>query len=236
MKAPRMRKPSLALIISLIALFVSLGGTSYAAIVLPANSVGSTQLKTAAVTGAKIKNSAVTANKIASGAVTTDKIAAGAVTAAKITTTGLTVPHATAADGAPPTGSASGALAGSYPSPTLAAGSVSDTSFSGSGATCVAEAGGTIIVSGTTPTVNASFDRLSSTAMSVTRTAVGSYTVTIPGMNYVVSQRITQIAMFNVGAAFIGRVDSLGGNLILKTVDMTGTAADPLGFSFVIYK
>jgi hypothetical protein len=44
-----------ALVISLIALFVALGGTSYAAITtLPANSVGTKQLKTAAVTGTKL--------------------------------------------------------------------------------------------------------------------------------------------------------------------------------------
>jgi hypothetical protein len=53
----RMR-PSPALAISLIALFVALGGTSYAAMTLPANSVGTKQLKNGAVTSAKL-NSAV---------------------------------------------------------------------------------------------------------------------------------------------------------------------------------
>jgi hypothetical protein len=47
--------PSPALVISLIALFVALGGTSYAAIAtLPANSVGTVQLKNRAVTSSKI--------------------------------------------------------------------------------------------------------------------------------------------------------------------------------------
>ena len=51
----RFRAPSPALVISLIALFVALGGTSYAAITrLPANSVGTAQLKNNAVTGAKL--------------------------------------------------------------------------------------------------------------------------------------------------------------------------------------
>ncbi len=51
--------PSPALVISLIALFVALGGTSYAAInSLPKNSVGTKQIKNGAVTAAKI-NSAV---------------------------------------------------------------------------------------------------------------------------------------------------------------------------------
>lgn len=57
----RMR-PSPALVISLIALFVALGGTSYAAInALPKNSVGTKQLKNGAVTGAKL-NAAVLKN------------------------------------------------------------------------------------------------------------------------------------------------------------------------------
>lgn len=78
-----LRKPSPALVLSLIALFVALGGTSYAATSLARNSVGTKQLKNNAVTSAKIAN--------------------GAVTAAKINTTGLSVPnadHATNADSA----------------------------------------------------------------------------------------------------------------------------------------
>ena len=46
---------SSALVISLIALFVALGGTSYAALTLPANSVGTKQLKNGSVTGAKLQ-------------------------------------------------------------------------------------------------------------------------------------------------------------------------------------
>jgi hypothetical protein len=79
----RLKAPSPALVIALIALFIALGGTSYAAIKLPKNSVGSKQLKNNAVTGSKIKN--------------------GAVTKSKINTSGLTVPnatHATTADSA----------------------------------------------------------------------------------------------------------------------------------------
>lgn len=50
--------------IGLIALFVALGGTSYAATRLPSNSVGSRQIRTGAITAPKIRNGAVTAEKL----------------------------------------------------------------------------------------------------------------------------------------------------------------------------
>jgi hypothetical protein len=56
MKWSGLQRPSPALVISLIALFVALGGTGYAAIKLPKNSVGTKQLKKNAVTSAKVKN------------------------------------------------------------------------------------------------------------------------------------------------------------------------------------
>ena len=43
-----------AMIVACIALAVALGGTGYAAIVLPANTVGTVQLKANAVTGPKV--------------------------------------------------------------------------------------------------------------------------------------------------------------------------------------
>jgi hypothetical protein len=67
-------------VIALLALFVALGGTSYAAVELPANSVGTKQLK--------------------NGAVTAEKIKKAAVRAADINTNGLKVPYATTAGSA----------------------------------------------------------------------------------------------------------------------------------------
>lgn len=64
MQSLRPRRPSPALVISLIALIVALGGTSYAAMKLPKNSVGTKQLKKNAVTGVKIKKKAVTGAKV----------------------------------------------------------------------------------------------------------------------------------------------------------------------------
>lgn len=60
----RWRAPSPSLIVALVALFVALGGTAYAASSLPKNSVGAKQLKKNAVTSAKIKNGSVTKKKI----------------------------------------------------------------------------------------------------------------------------------------------------------------------------
>ncbi len=50
--------------IGLVALFVALGGTSYAATRLPSNSVGSGQIRAGAVTAVKIRNGAITAEKL----------------------------------------------------------------------------------------------------------------------------------------------------------------------------
>jgi hypothetical protein len=54
-------RPSPALVIASMALAVSLGGTGYAALKLPAKSVGAAQLKTNAVTSLKVKNASLLA-------------------------------------------------------------------------------------------------------------------------------------------------------------------------------
>ena len=53
------RRPSPAIVISSVALFMSLGGVGYAAITIPANSVGAAQLRNQAVTYTKIRPGAV---------------------------------------------------------------------------------------------------------------------------------------------------------------------------------
>jgi hypothetical protein len=65
-------------VIACIALFVALGGASYAALKLPKNSVGAKQLKKGAVTGAKIKNGTISGRKLARGAAGTVPLAAHA--------------------------------------------------------------------------------------------------------------------------------------------------------------
>jgi hypothetical protein len=46
----RIRRPSPAMVVSFVALLVAFGGTGYAALALPAKSVGTKQLKKRAVT------------------------------------------------------------------------------------------------------------------------------------------------------------------------------------------
>jgi hypothetical protein len=63
-----------ATVIALVALFVSLGGVTYAAA-----TIGTNQIKNGAVTNAKLRNGAVSGSKLRNGAVGRTKIARGAV-------------------------------------------------------------------------------------------------------------------------------------------------------------
>jgi hypothetical protein len=90
-------------LIALIALFIALGGTSYAASRLPVNSVGSKQLRNGAVTAKKIKAGAVGTAAIASDAVTGDKVlesSLGKVPSATSADSAANATHAASADSA----------------------------------------------------------------------------------------------------------------------------------------
>ena len=67
--------------VAYLALSVALGGTSYAAIKLPANSVGSKQIKKSAVTRAKLKANAVNSSKVANGSLLAADFQAGQIPA-----------------------------------------------------------------------------------------------------------------------------------------------------------
>jgi hypothetical protein len=67
-------KLTYANVMATVAVFIALGGASYAATQLPKNSVGTKQLKKNSVTTAKIKNEAVTAAKVKKGALTGTQI------------------------------------------------------------------------------------------------------------------------------------------------------------------
>jgi hypothetical protein len=61
---PILRRPSPALIVACLALLVALSGTGYAVSKLPADSVGTAQLRDNAVKNTKIANGAVTSEKV----------------------------------------------------------------------------------------------------------------------------------------------------------------------------
>ena len=79
MRKLRFKKPSPALVIAVIALFVGLSGGAYAA-----NKVGTNQIKGKAVTSGKLAGKAVTSSKLAGKAVKSGKLADGAVTSSKL--------------------------------------------------------------------------------------------------------------------------------------------------------
>ena len=64
----RLRLPSPALVLAGLALLVALGGTGYAAIVLPKNSVGTIQLRAGSVTSPKVRDGSLRAVDLAPAA------------------------------------------------------------------------------------------------------------------------------------------------------------------------
>ena len=76
-ETPRRRRPSSAHVTAGLALFVALGGTSYAAGSLAANSVGSSQIKASAVKSSELAKSSVTSVKVKDGSLVKSDFKAG---------------------------------------------------------------------------------------------------------------------------------------------------------------
>ena len=81
---------SYANVMSTIAVFVALGGTSYA---VARNSIGARELKRDAVTSSKIKNRAVTSSKLGRNAVTSGAIRNGSITSSDLSSSAKSSPR-----------------------------------------------------------------------------------------------------------------------------------------------
>lgn len=115
------RRPSPALVIACLALFVALGGTGYAAIILPKNSVGAKQIRAGAVGSPEIRNSTIRSGDIAQNTILGRDVRAGTVGSREIAESKLgTVPRASVAE-----------TLGGLTAPQLKVGCPPDTALSG---------------------------------------------------------------------------------------------------------
>lgn len=83
-------RPSPALIVAILAMVVALGGTSYAALKIPSNSVGTKQLKKKAVGTKQLKMKAVGSGQLKSDSVGADQLGPGSVDTAAIVDAAVT--------------------------------------------------------------------------------------------------------------------------------------------------
>jgi hypothetical protein len=86
----RISRPSPAMVVAITALVFGASGTTYAAVKLPAKSVGAPQLKNKAVTTPKLKNAAVTRAKLQPDSVNGAKIAPQSIEADHVKQEALT--------------------------------------------------------------------------------------------------------------------------------------------------
>jgi hypothetical protein len=205
-------RPSAALAVSVVALLVALGGTSYAAFTLPKNSVGVKQLRKSAVTTAKLKN--------------------GSVTKTKLNLKGLVVPSATHAIGAETAKTATSAQVATHATTAEHATSAEEATHATTADSARAVAYAHVLANGTLDTAH------SKNVSVASRSDTGVYclNVTVPVVNATATNDFAATGRFGSASAVLSGQDSAGflkthcpagDNVLVGTADAdSGTVAD----------
>jgi hypothetical protein len=209
----RLRRPSPAMLVALLALFVALGGSSYAALQIPRGSVGTKQLKNGAVTSKKVRNNSLLVRDFKASQRSRLRGPQGA--RGPQGPQGAQGPQGPVG---PATGPAGGALAGNYPNPTL--------SPVGRGP---AVAGVRVGADGT---VLNWFNRRGAQP-TATNPSEGTYVVTFPGSSSLDIENTIPLVTLAGGVTGEVVVDPLGGDIVVETFDsMGGPLAKPFWLVF----
>ena len=194
------------------------------------------------VTSAKIVNGAVVSTKIASGAVTNSQLATNAVTGVKILDGTITADDIG-------TGAVANAeiATGAVSSSKLGTGAVTSAAIANSAVTSAAIATDAVskvkLASDVDQLLPIAFAWISSGGTKVSGTANVSstwnstdkqYEITISGENYYYTDYVTVVSAG--GGAYIPRVTSVGGKLVVIIYSLAAAQVQPLGFQFVTYK